>query len=379
MKMNNSWNIQKLNGYIGSRNEKPNEVKVLSGEIPIISKIEFNTGKIYLREDGKSNTQLIKILPNDLVLSGINASKGAISLNNCHQEIAATIHYSAYYPKENKCDITFMWYYFKSNIFQNILKDNLPGGIKTEIKPKHILPLEIPLPPLEEQKRIVAKLKNIENNIKKIKELIKIQEREINHFRESYFQDLQKRFSNEILSELLISKREKVEIIPDQEYQQVKVKMYHKGIQLRKVIIGNQIGSKQFLANEGDFILSKIDARNGAMGIIPEELDNSIVTNDFPLFKFSEDINSKYFDYFSKTHFFDRACKNASEGSTNRRRIKMNKFKQIQIPLPLIEEQNKIVEMFEKLNNVKKKHEATLKELEDLFSSLLDKAFKGEI
>ena len=155
--------------------------------------------------------------------------------------------------------------------------------------------------------------------------------------------------------------------------------MYHKGIQLRKVIIGNQIGSKQFLANEGDFILSKIDARNGAMGIIPEELDNSIVTNDFPLFKFSEDINSKYFDYFSKTHFFDRACKNASEGSTNRRRIKMNKFKQIQIPLPLIEEQNKIVEMFEKLNNVKKKHEATLKELEDLFSSLLDKAFKGEI
>ena len=38
------------------------------------------------------------------------------------------------------------------------------------------------------------------------------------------------------------------------------------------------------------FIFSKIDARNGAFGIIPEELDGAIVTNDFPVFDIDETI-----------------------------------------------------------------------------------------
>jgi len=51
--MNKSWKIEKISNYLDSRNKKPDEVKVFSGEIAIISKIEFNTGKIYLREDEK--------------------------------------------------------------------------------------------------------------------------------------------------------------------------------------------------------------------------------------------------------------------------------------------------------------------------------------
>ena len=30
--------------------------------------------------------------------------------------------------------------------------------------------------------------------------------------------------------------------------------------------------------------MSKIDARNGAYGIVPAELEGAIVTNDFPVF-----------------------------------------------------------------------------------------------
>ncbi|HHE37767.1 MAG TPA: hypothetical protein ENL20_04250, partial [Candidatus Cloacimonetes bacterium] len=294
VKMKSSWNIQKLNNYLDSRNGKPNEVKVLSGEIPIVSKIEFNTGKIYLREDGKSNTKLIKILPKDLVISGINASKGAISLNNYPQEIAATIHYSAYYPKENKCDIIFMWYYFKSNIFQNILKDNLPGGIKTEIKPKHILSLEIPLPPLEEQKRIVAKLKKVEDNIKKIKELIEIQERDIKNLRFSFFEKCKNKYSTKSLSKALELDidAEKVDVF--KEYNFAGVYGFGKGLFVRGIQDGNTSYKVFHKLHKDHIVLSKVKGWEGAIALIDERYDGLYLSPVYPTFKAKENINIKY-------------------------------------------------------------------------------------
>ncbi len=152
------------------------------------------------------------------------------------------------------------------------------------------------------------------------------------------------------LGEILLKKKESVNIQPDKEYKQVTVRINHKGVTQRKIVQGINIGSSQYLVNKGDFIISKIDARNGAMGLIPPELAGSIVTNDFPLFRFSQKILPKYFNYYSGTSAFDDACKNASEGSTNRRRLKMDKFSQIEIPLPPLEEQQQIVSKLEKVH-----------------------------
>lgn len=38
---------------------------------------------------------------------------------------------------------------------------------------------------------------------------------------------------------------------------------------------------KQFMINKGQFLISKIDARNGAYGIVPKELDGAIITGNF--------------------------------------------------------------------------------------------------
>ena len=115
------------------------------------------------------------------------------------------------------------------------------------------------------------------------------------------------------------------------------------------------------------------------MGMIPSELDGAIVTNDFPLYSLSQEVNPKYFYYFSNTFYFDDACKKASEGTTNRRRLKIDRFENILMPLPPIEEQNRIVSLLDKLNEVKSNHSQTEKELTQLLPSLLDRAFKGEL
>lgn len=79
------------------------------------------------------------------------------------------------------------------------------------------------------------------------------------------------------LGEILSRANEVAEILPDESYNEITVKLWGKGVVLRGVASGAELtGSRRFLARKGQVILSRIDARNGAIGIVPESLDGSV-------------------------------------------------------------------------------------------------------
>ena len=59
-----------------------------------LNKIDFS-GEIHLSDKG-SKTDMIIVEPGDLVISGINVSKGALAVYHGEEPITATIHYSSY-------------------------------------------------------------------------------------------------------------------------------------------------------------------------------------------------------------------------------------------------------------------------------------------
>jgi type I restriction enzyme, S subunit len=128
----------------------------------------------------------------------------------------------------------------------------------------------------------------------------------------------------------------------DKVYKRVTVKINNNGVMLRDTAQGNKIGIKrQFLVKEGQFIISKIDARNGAMGIIPKELDGAIVTNDFPTFNVdSESILPQFLLLLTTTKRFIEFAQTCSSGTTNRQRIDMKKFLDVKIPLPPLNDED---------------------------------------
>jgi type I restriction enzyme S subunit len=154
-----SWKKVKLGDFLKVRDNrfKPND-KAIS-DLKRIDKIDFS-GEIFI-SDKPSNTDMILIKKGDLVISGINVEKGAMAVYTGEEDITATIHYSSYCFDENRTDIEFLKSFLKSIEFKNALKEQVPGGIKTEIKPKHILPLVVMIPTdIKDQREVVKLLHN---------------------------------------------------------------------------------------------------------------------------------------------------------------------------------------------------------------------------
>lgn len=152
------------------------------------------------------------------------------------------------------------------------------------------------------------------------------------------------------IGKFLMPSQSHVDVQDDVEYKQATVKIKGGGVFLRTTKKGKEIGTKhQWLAKKGQFILSKIDARNGAMGIIPDELDGAIVTHDFPLFDVKTDIiNPQFLLLIITTDSFMKFAQSCSSGTTNRQRINVATFLRQRIPLPSLEQQNAIILEFSK-------------------------------
>jgi type I restriction enzyme S subunit len=147
----------------------------------------------------------------------------------------------------------------------------------------------------------------------------------------------------------LVKSKDIIEVEDDVEYKQVTIKINNGGVVPRnngEAILGSKIGTKrQHVVHAGHFIMSKIDARNGAYGIVPEELDGAIVTNDFPVFDVdTEKIIPQFLVLVSTTEKFVEFARKCSSGTTNRKRIDIGAFLNQQIPLPSIEEQKLILD-----------------------------------
>lgn len=126
-----------------------------------VDKIDFSAN-IHL-SNRTTNTDMIVVKPGDLLISGINAEKGAVAVYQGEKDVLASIHYSSYEYDQKKIDIGFLKWFLKSSKFKNLLSQSSNSGIKTELKAKHLLPLEIDLPDLATQKSIVRLIENRSN------------------------------------------------------------------------------------------------------------------------------------------------------------------------------------------------------------------------
>ena len=151
------------------------------------------------------------------------------------------------------------------------------------------------------------------------------------------------------LGDVLTHRKEFVQISDFENYKRCRVQLHAKGIVLRDTVTGAEIKTKeQQICRAGEFLVAEIDAKVGGFGVVPDELDGSIVSSHYFLFEVNEGkLDGRFLDYFVRTPFFRDQV--SARGSTNYAAIRPHHVLQYQIPLPPLPEQRRIVARIEAL------------------------------
>lgn len=150
------------------------------------------------------------------------------------------------------------------------------------------------------------------------------------------------------------------------KYKRATIRVNGNGISLRDELDGRDIGTKnQFLIKTDQFLLSKIDARNGAFGVVPPELNNGVITGNFWTFDVDyANVNPHYLTLLMGTKRFQELSQTASVGTTNRNYLQEAAFLNFEIPFPTLEQQGRIVNDYNEKIERTKELERESRELE---------------
>ena len=179
------------------------------------------------------------------------------------------------------------------------------------------------------------------------------------------------------LSELIIQKTDTEQIVDMENEHYITLSLYGKGARERVIKDGKYpVPFTGYRVSRGQFIYSRIDARNGAYDIIGPELDGFVVSKDFPVFDINE---SKVLPHFLRravlSDAFINQVKNSSFGATNRMRIKEDIFEGYSIPLPGLSKQQEIVDILDRVETIINSRQQELEKLDDLIKARFAELF----
>jgi type I restriction enzyme, S subunit len=148
------------------------------------------------------------------------------------------------------------------------------------------------------------------------------------------------------LGDVLTQRKISIIINDNDIYKRCRVQIQGRGVILRDEIIGKEIKTKkQQLCKTDDFLVAEIDAKVGGYGIVPSDLENSIVSSHYFLFEINkEKLMPSYLGLVVKQYNFSKQVK--STGSTNYSAIRPYHVLEYQIPLPSLSIQKKMVDNY---------------------------------
>jgi len=134
-------------------------------------------------------------------------------------------------------------------------------------------------------------------------------------------------------------------------YRQIGVKLWGEGAYEREPMDGSATRYRQlFRAESGDIIVNKIWARNGSVAVVPPALAGCYGSGEFPMFATQADrLDPRWVHWLTKTPSFWEQCDEKSRGTSGQNRIRPEQLLRVEIPLPTIEEQRRIVARIEEL------------------------------
>lgn len=354
-------------------------------------KIDYSVG---YETDGKNFEKYI-ISNNDILMAMSGATTGKLAMYKSIE--AALLNQRVGRFKvidETILNNNYLYYYLRSKYVQNEIISMASGCAQPNISPKQLLSIEIPIVPIEIQEKIVNILEKAEKALEKRKESINL----LDELVKSKFIEM---FGNPSINNMgwiedrlatVVTKIENGKSFVCENFN--RSDDYPAILKLSAVTYGIYNANENKALTDESLFVSDVEVKKGdllftrkntpelvGMSAFVYDTEPNLMMPDL-IFRFvtNDSINKIYLWKLINHSMFREKIKALSNGSAkSMSNISKQRLLELNIPIPPIELQNQFADFVKQVDKLKFEMEESLKELENNFNSLMQKAFKGEL
>lgn len=394
-----SLEMQKLKDYIIEINEKTSE----NNQYPILTSSKkglFLQGDYFNKQVASKDNKGYKIIKFGEFTYRSMSDTGEFYINRltcCGTGIVSPAYPVFKIKEKTNLRGEYLQYYFKTKRFQQSISLLSQGSTRTSIKLNKLKDVLIPIIPIREQELICRILDKAQELIDKRKAQIE----DLDELVKSRFIDMCANGSSDYEN----WEKLKIEAIAEQKKGSMRTGPFGSSLLHSEFVdegifvlgIDNAVenhftwNKMRYITNEkykqlknytvypGDVIIT-IMGTVGRSAVIPDDFPKAINTKHLACITLNKLIANPYFiSYCIHEHpYVINQLKNESKGAIMDG-LNLTIIRSIKIPLPPIEVQESFIYFMNQVDKLKFEMEDSLKELENNFNSLMQRAFKGDL
>lgn len=323
--------------------------------------------------------RVFEIHPGELVLSNVFAWEGGVAVSaEAERGKIGSHRFMTYQAVDDRIDIDWAGWFFRSEPGVELLGRASPGsaGRNRTLAVERFEALAIPLPPIDQQRRVAAELKRLSGQQRRAATLCA----DASRLNSALIGSLTQSGAVGVrLDELLTHMKREVKPASEAEYSLLGVRWYGEGLFIRERKLGaDSSASKLYRVQVQDFVYNRLFAWKGSFAVAGADVDGCHVSNEFPTFQVDEarlDVRYLHALFRNPAMWSYVEAKSTGGTPTSRNRFKETELGELVIPLPSIDVQRAVVSRVEIVLNAARLRSALETRLETLVASSINKVF----
>jgi len=329
-------------------------------------------------------SKLNRVCSGDIIVNKIWARNGSVSvIDDALADCYCSGEFPLFVPNRNLIEPRWFYWLTHTRWFWNQCDIQSRGTSgKNRIRPEKFLAIEIPLPPLDEQKRILKTIDSVSDKLQQTTKLVERARIAQKAMLRSAYQSISKTAIAMQIGEIAPLTRRPVEIESGGQYPELGVRSFGKGIFHKPTLRGSDITwQKLFRVRTNDVVFSNIKAWEGAIAVAKTEDNERVGSHRYLTCQPKRGkITANYLCFHLLTNKGLQDIGKASPGSADRNRtLGMKALELIEVPVPPFEKQQWFDSLCRTASKITQSRKDISPQSQAIIPAILDRAFKGEL
>lgn len=328
-----------------------------------------------------SATQLFRVRRGQFIYSKLKAFEGAFAIVSDEVDGFYTSNeFPSFAVTETRAEPGYLrWLFCLPETWADIARDSTGIGARRErLNPDQLLKYAIPLPPLEDQRRIVARLDRAAALVQARREAVAAAEADLHSLLTKAFHHIATDAPRLPMREVAPLVRRPIAIDLYARYPELGVRSFGRGTFHKPELSGSDVGSKKLFSIEpGDLVFNIVFAWEGAVAIAQPEDAGRVGSHRFLTCVPQADLASaEFLNFFFQTTEGLEKLRAASPGGAGRNRtLGVQKLEQIAVPVPKGDAQAWFLRLLRQAEELRAIRSTSTADIDALLPALLNETF----